>query len=115
MSLNNKYLLRRFKGAWGSLFSFTTQKTPKPVTAPNVKNPDQRSGLLLKKKPDLIGAIQPCAHYLQQQAALSGFFTWSAFCGQAQGMAVAVGTVFVGLLHNMQNYGAVPRPLDKWW
>jgi hypothetical protein len=46
-------------GAWGSLFISTTQKTPKPVTARNVKNPDQRSWLLLRKKPDLIGAIQP--------------------------------------------------------
>jgi hypothetical protein len=29
--------------------------------------------------------------------------------------AVAVETLFVGLLHNMQNYGAVQRPLEKWW
>jgi hypothetical protein len=59
INLNNKYLLHKFKEVWGSLFSSTTQKTPKPVTAPNVKNPDQRSWLLLRKKPDLIGAIQP--------------------------------------------------------
>ena len=30
-------------------------------------------------------------------------------------MSLAVETLFVGLLHNMQNYGAVPRPLDRWW
>jgi hypothetical protein len=35
--------------------------------------------------------------------------------GQAQGIPVAVETLFVGLPHNMQNYGAVPRPLDRWW
>jgi hypothetical protein len=46
------------KGLWGSLFSSTTQKTPEPVTAPNVKNPDQRSGLLLRKKLDLIWDIK---------------------------------------------------------
>ena len=34
ISLNNKYLLHRFKGVIGSLFSSNTQKTPKPVTAP---------------------------------------------------------------------------------
>jgi hypothetical protein len=51
----------QIKGAWGSLFSSNTQKTPKPVTAPNVKNHEQRSWLLLRKKPDLIGAIQPRA------------------------------------------------------
>ena len=27
---------------------------------------------------------------------------------------LAVVTLFVGLLHNMHNYGAVPRPLDRW-
>jgi len=59
----------------GSLFSSTTQKTPKPVIAPKEDNSS----------------------------------------GQAQGMPVAVGTLFVGLLHNMQNYGAVPRPLGRWW
>ncbi|MBN1830712.1 MAG: hypothetical protein JW896_01215, partial [Deltaproteobacteria bacterium] len=31
------------------------------------------------------------------------------FGGQAQGMPVAVGTLFVGLLHNMQNYGVLRR------
>ena len=63
------------KGAWGSLFISTTQKTPE-----------------LKPPPKRI-----------------------TFGGQAQRMPVAVGTLFVGLPHNMQNYGAVPRPLDRWW
>jgi hypothetical protein len=53
--------MTRDREAWGALFSSATQKITKPVTSTNVKNPDQRSGLLLKKKPDLIGAIQPRA------------------------------------------------------
>jgi hypothetical protein len=49
INLNNKYLLHRSKGAWGSLFISTTQKTPKPVTAPNVKRSVDRH----KKCPSL--------------------------------------------------------------
>jgi hypothetical protein len=40
---------------------------------------------------------------------------WTAFGGQAQRMPVAVGTLFVGLLHSLHKFGAVPPPLEKWW
>ena len=38
INLNKKYLLQIQRGAWGSLFSSTTQKTPEPVTAPKEDN-----------------------------------------------------------------------------
>ena len=40
---------------------------------------------------------------------------WIALDEQAQGIPFAVKTMFVGLLHNMQKYGAVPGPLVRWW
>jgi hypothetical protein len=41
--LKYKSIYCRFKGAWGSLFSPATQKTPEPVTDPIVSNV-QRTG-----------------------------------------------------------------------
>ncbi len=34
---------------------------------------------------------------------------------KTQKIPLAVATLLVGLLHNMQDYGDVPRPLDRWW
>jgi hypothetical protein len=63
INLNNKYLLHRFKGGMGVSFQFHHPKDAQACYRLQSEEPRPEVGVLLKKKADLIGAMQPRAQF----------------------------------------------------